>query len=68
MAPGHQGTTTRRAPRRGVKIGQTHAGGGKRIDVRRSMELTSVTPKIALAEVIGQDVNDVRLFRGRRHR
>ena len=57
--------TRRRADgRRGVGIGEAHALARQAVEVRRGdLRVTVVTAEVAVAEVIGEDVDDVRARR-----
>lgn len=64
MLAGEQHTTRGLARRRaGIVLGESHPLFGHRVEARRADELLPVTTKVAVAEVIGEDVNDVWLGR-----
>ena len=44
----------------GVALGEAHAGGGEGIDVGSADALLAVTAEVAVAEVVGEDEQDVR--------
>ncbi len=70
VAPGHEHGARGRADRRaGVEVGEAQALGGQPVEVRRANELLAVGADVAVAEVVGEDEDDVRPRRGsREHR
>ena len=69
---GHEAAARRRADgAAGVGLGEAHALGGQAVQVRREDVLLAVAAEVAVAEVVGQDEDDVgarRLSRARRRR
>jgi len=67
--PRHQGGAVRRADRRGgVGVGEAHAVAGETVQVGRLVERVAVAAQLRVAQVVGQDEDDVALARrsGRR--
>ena len=66
VAPGEHGVAAGRAHAGGsVGVGEAHALGGEAVQVRRGdPRFGVVAARVPVAEVIGQDEDDVRLFQG----
>ena len=60
---GHEHAARRGADgRAGIGIGESHAVGGQAIEIRRFDLLLAVAAEVAVAEVIGQDEDDIGLL------
>jgi hypothetical protein len=57
-----QGAARGPAARGVVKLGEAQAITGEGVEVR-GRDFAAVTPKVGIAEVIGEDEDDVRLWR-----
>ena len=65
VATGEQRGAGRRAKWRGdVAVGKAHAGGGERVDVGRGDAFAPVATEFAVAEIVGDDEDDVRAAGG----
>lgn len=65
VAPGEKAGARGGAERRGdVAVGETHAAGGERVEVRGGNFFAAVATEFAVAEIVGDDENDVRAWRG----
>ena len=57
----HKRTPRRRANRAaGIVLGKAHALCRHAVDIGCRKPLLPITPKVSIAEIIGQDINDVR--------
>lgn len=64
VLPGHELDSGRRAERLHIAVIEANPGRSEPIQVRRPVRLASVGAHAFIAEVIGHDEDDVRLFRG----
>ena len=67
VAPGEQsGPRGAAIGGRDIAVGAADAGSGQGVDMGRRHQLAAVDANVAVAQVIGDDHQDVRLFGGRR--
>lgn len=62
MATGHERSSAGRTPRGRMEVCQANAAVGKSIDMGSLVLIASKAPQIAIAKIIGHDVDDVRLI------
>ncbi|OPZ04305.1 MAG: hypothetical protein BWZ10_03187 [candidate division BRC1 bacterium ADurb.BinA364] len=64
IAPRHQAGARRRADRMGgVAVGEAHAIGGQRVDVWRGDVLATLAAQVGVAQIVGENDDDVGLGR-----
>ena len=63
VATGQEGVAARRADAGGrVAVGEAESGGGEAVEVRGFVERVPVATEIRVAEVVGEEDDDVGLF------
>ena len=62
IKPGEQGCARGRTQRLPVGIAKFHPACGQPVNVRRLVKRRAVARKVAPAEIVGEDENNVRLF------